>query len=43
MAFAFGLIAGYLMQNTDAIWASALFHAGADTLIVIGMFAGVKT
>lgn len=43
LAFAFALMAGYMMQKTEAIWASALFHAGADTLIVIGMFAGVKT
>jgi uncharacterized protein len=43
LTFVFALIAGYVMQKTHALWASVLFHAGADTLIVIGMFAGVKT
>ena len=39
----FALIWGYLMQKTGSLWGSALFHAGADTLIMIGIFAGVKT
>lgn len=43
VAFVFALIWGYLMQRTGTLWGSALFHAGADTLIIIGMFAGVKT
>jgi len=25
------------------LWGSALFHAGADTLLIIGIFSGVKT
>lgn len=41
--FVFALLAGLLMQKTDALWGSALFHAGADILIMIGIFAGVKT
>jgi membrane protease YdiL (CAAX protease family) len=43
VAFVFALIWGYLMQKTGTLWGSALFHAGADTLIMIGIFAGVKT
>lgn len=43
MAFIFALIAGFVMQKTDALWGSALFHAGADVVIMIGIFAGVKT
>ena len=41
--FVFALLAGFVMQKTDALWGSALFHAGADILIMIGIFAGVKT
>jgi membrane protease YdiL (CAAX protease family) len=43
VTFVFALIWGYLMQKTGSLWGSALFHAGADTLILIGIFAGVKT
>lgn len=43
ITFVFALIWGYLMQKTGSLWGSALFHAGADTLIIIGLFAGVKT
>jgi membrane protease YdiL (CAAX protease family) len=43
ITFVFALIWGYLMQKTGSLWGSALFHAGADTLIMICMFAGVKT
>jgi len=43
ITFVFALIWGYLMQETGSLWGSALFHAGADTLIMIGIFAGVKT
>lgn len=43
VTFVFALIWGYLMQKTGSLWGSALFHAGADTLIMIGIFAGVKT
>ena len=43
ITFAFGLIWGYVMQKTEALWGSALFHAGADVVIMIGIFAGVKT
>jgi membrane protease YdiL (CAAX protease family) len=43
ITFVLGLIWGHLMQKTGNLWGSALFHAGADTLIMIGIFAGVKT
>jgi len=43
ITFVFALIWGYLMQKTGSLWGSALFHAGADTLLMIGIFAGVKT
>jgi membrane protease YdiL (CAAX protease family) len=43
IALVFALGWGYLMQKTGALWGSALFHAGADTLLIIGIFAGVKT
>ncbi len=43
ITFVFALIWGYLMQKTGSIWGSALFHAGADTLLIIGIFAGIKT
>ncbi len=38
----FALIWGYVMQKTNGLWASSLFHAGADVVIMIGIFAGVK-
>ena len=43
ITFVFALIWGYLMQQTGSLWGSALFHAGADMLIIIGIFSGVKT
>jgi membrane protease YdiL (CAAX protease family) len=43
ITFVFALIWGYLMQKTASLWGSALFHAGAVTLIIIGIFSGVKT
>jgi membrane protease YdiL (CAAX protease family) len=32
------LVWGYVIQKTDALWGSVLFHAGADLLIVVGIF-----
>ena len=43
ITFVFALVAGFVMQKTEAVWGSALFHAGADVVIMIGIFAGVKT
>jgi membrane protease YdiL (CAAX protease family) len=36
-----GLVWGYIMQKTDSLIASWLFHAGADVLIVVGAFASI--
>lgn len=35
------LVWGFLMQKTDSIWGSALFHAGADCIIIFGIYASV--
>jgi membrane protease YdiL (CAAX protease family) len=37
--FPLALIWGYLMQKTDSLWGSAIFHAGADCVIIFGIFA----
>lgn len=37
--FPLALIWGFLMQKTDSIWGSALFHAGADCIIIFGIYA----
>jgi membrane protease YdiL (CAAX protease family) len=39
--FPLALVWGYLMQRTDSLWGSALFHAGADCIIIIGIYASV--
>jgi len=39
--FLFGLLWGYITQKMGSIWASALFHAGVDTLIMIDFFKGL--
>ena len=39
ITFVLALLWGYIMQKTDSIIGSALFHAGADTLIMTGIFA----
>ena len=33
---------GYLMQKTDSIWGSILFHAGMDIPIMLGIFSNLK-
>ena len=33
---------GYIMQKTDAVWGSILFHAGMDIPIVLGLFATAR-
>lgn len=43
ITFVFALVWGYLMQKTGALWGSSLFHAGADTLLIIGILSGTKT
>jgi uncharacterized protein len=42
ITFVFALVWGYMMQKTESLWGSMLFHAGADTVIIIGILAGVK-
>ena len=37
--FPLGLIWGYLMQFTDSLLASTLFHAGADLMVINGFIA----
>ena len=39
ITFLFALAWGYVMQKTNSLLASGLFHAGADTLIIVGIFA----
>jgi membrane protease YdiL (CAAX protease family) len=41
ITFVLGLVWGYIIQKTDTIWGAALFHAGADVLIVIGVFGAL--
>ena len=36
--FPLALLWGWLMQKTGSIWGSALFHAGADCLLIFGIF-----
>jgi membrane protease YdiL (CAAX protease family) len=33
------LVWGYVMQKTDSVWGSILFHAGMDIPIFLGIFA----
>jgi membrane protease YdiL (CAAX protease family) len=32
---------GYIMQKTDSVWGSILFHAGMDIPIFLGIFANL--
>lgn len=45
VVFVLGLLWGWMMQRTGSLLASALFHAGADMLIIASFFAsyGVQT
>jgi len=38
LAFAWG----YLMQKTDSIWGSVLFHAGMDIPVILGILSNLK-
>jgi len=38
LAFAWG----YLIQKTDSIWGSILFHAGMDIPVILGIFSNLK-
>jgi len=36
--FGFSIAWGWLMQKTESLWGSVLFHAGADLLIILPVF-----
>jgi hypothetical protein len=42
VVFPLALAWGYVMQKTDGIWASILFHAGTDIPIFLGIFANLR-
>lgn len=42
IAFALGLINGFVMLKTDSIWGSVLFHAGYDLLVIIPILVSVQ-
>ena len=39
--FPLALAWGYIMQKTDSVWASILFHAGMDIPIILGIFSNL--
>jgi membrane protease YdiL (CAAX protease family) len=39
--FPLALVWGYLMQKTDSLWGSVMLHAGADCMIIFGIFASM--
>jgi membrane protease YdiL (CAAX protease family) len=39
--FPLALVWGYLMQKTESLWGSVIFHAGADCMIIFGIFASM--
>lgn len=39
--FPLALAWGWLMQKTDSIWGSVLFHAGADCIIIFSIYASL--
>jgi len=39
--FPLALIWGYIMQKTDSVWGSILFHAGMDIPIMLGIFSNL--
>lgn len=41
VTFPFALLWGYVMQKTDGIWGSILFHAGMDISIMLGIFSNL--
>jgi uncharacterized protein len=40
--FPLSLAWGYLMQKTDSLWGSVLFHAGMDIPVVLSIFSTLK-
>ncbi len=41
VTFGFAIAWGWLMQKTGSLWGSVLFHAGADSLIILSIFSGL--
>jgi membrane protease YdiL (CAAX protease family) len=41
VTFGFSIAWGWLMQKTESLWGSALFHAGADLLIILPIFSSL--
>jgi len=41
VTFPLALAWGYIMQKTDSVWASILFHAGMDIPIFLGIFSNL--
>ncbi|MFQ5813363.1 MAG: lysostaphin resistance A-like protein [Anaerolineae bacterium] len=40
--FPLALVWGYVMQKTDGVWGSVLFHAGMDIPIMLGIFSNLS-
>jgi membrane protease YdiL (CAAX protease family) len=40
--FPLALAWGYIMQKTDSVWGSILFHAGMDLPVMLGIFANLS-
>jgi membrane protease YdiL (CAAX protease family) len=38
LVFALSYAWGYIIQRTESIWGSVLFHAGGDLLIIVGIY-----
>jgi len=38
VVFALAYAWGYIIQKTESLWGSVLFHAGADLLIIVGIY-----
>lgn len=36
--FVLALVWGYIIQKTESLWGSVLFHAGADLLVIVGIY-----
>lgn len=39
--FPLALALGYIMQKTDSVWGSILFHAGMDIPVILGIFSNL--
>ncbi|MFN2303621.1 MAG: CPBP family intramembrane glutamic endopeptidase [Anaerolineales bacterium] len=39
--FPLALVLGYIMQKTDSLWGSLLFHAGMDIPVILGIFSNL--